>query len=301
MPNRQLLPTVFFFAFSLLGQPAIRGSDSTEPSSVTKSGCGEKCSRSGQWFVVETENFQACSVESQATAMLLAKTAETLRCDLQTKWLGDYSQNAWAPKCQIVLHPNINSYLSACGRGSEHTVGSSLFKTEEGRIAGRRIDLLGGRADYLSAALPHELTHVVLKDRFPSSTMPRWADEGAAILADTDTKQGRHLHDLETALTQHTTFDAVRLLTMEDYPRPDQIGAFYGQSASVSEFLVNKNTPAMFVDFVQLASSKGYDAALRKCYGISDVHELDRMWRAYVDLSLHTSAPLPSGNILVAR
>jgi hypothetical protein len=184
-------------------------------------------------------------------------------------------------------HPgrqNVKSYFiqvwkvtAACGRGSEHTVGSSLVKTENGRILGRRIDLLEGRPDFLSAALPHELTHVVLKDRFPSSTMPRWADERAVILADTDAKQGRHSHDLEIALAQHAAFDTARLLTMEDYPQPDQVGTYYGQSASMADFLVSKGKPALFVSFVQLAVSKGFDAALRNCYGISDVGELDRL------------------------
>src|SRR5439155_15991468 len=120
--------------------------------------CCEKCSRCGQWYVVETNNFQACCLDSQSTAKLLAKTAETLRTNLRTKWLGGDAQKSWTPKCQIVLHPNLDSYVSACGRGSEHTVGSSLVKVNAGRISSRQIDLVGGRTDFLSAALPHELT-----------------------------------------------------------------------------------------------------------------------------------------------
>jgi hypothetical protein len=296
MPNRHFLPTAVFLACSLVGLIPVCGSDQ----SASTCTCSEKCSRIGQWFVVETENFQACSVDSQATAKLLAETAETLRGQLQLKWLGDDSQKSWTPKCQIVLHPNLESYVSACGRGSEHTVGTSLFKTEEGRIAGRRIDLLGGRTDYLSAALPHELTHVVLRDSFVTATMPRWADEGAAILADSDAKQGRHLHDLETAIAQHTTFDAAKLLTMEGYPPPEQVGTFYGQSASVTEYLVSKGKPSSFVDFVHVAESKGYDAALRQYYGISDVRELDRQWRQSINQTLNSASP-PISTTVAAR
>jgi hypothetical protein len=301
MLPRHILQTALFLSCGLFSSLIVQGGEQPDQStgaSSQKCDCAVKCSRSGQWFVVETDNFQAYALDSQASARLLAETAESLRHDLQMKWLGTDSSKLWNPKCQIVLHPNVDSYVAACGRGSEHTVGTSLFKTEEGQIGGRRIDLLGGRADFLSAALPHELTHVVLKDRFPATTMPRWADEGAAILADNDAKQGRHLHDLETALAQHTTFPAAKLLTMDDYPLPDQIGTFYGQSASVTEFLVSKETPSMFVNFVQLAAVKGYDAALRQCYGISNAAELDRLWQKHVDQTVpDKSLPVVASNL----
>jgi hypothetical protein len=159
------------------------------------------------------------------------------------------------------------------------------MKTEEGQISARRIDLLGGGVEYLSAALPHELTHVVLRDRFPATTVPRWADEGAAILADTDAKQGRHLRDLEDAIASRTTFTSATLMTMEDYPHPDRVGVFYGQSVSLAEFLIGQKKPGQFVEFIQLAAAKGYDAALRECYGISDVGELDHLWRRHLYLN----------------
>jgi hypothetical protein len=270
-------------AVSLAGQRLLGADDPSTCKCPANCLCCEKCSRCGKWYVVETENFQACCLDSQSTAKLLAKTAEALRISLQTKWLGDDSQKTWTPKCQIVLHPNLDSYISACGRGSEHTVGSSLVKAENARIGSRRIDLLGDRPYFLTAALPHELTHVVIKDCFPSITVPRWADEGAAILADTDAKQGRHQKDLEAALVRNTTFDLAALMTMETYPRPERVGTFYGQSASLAEYLIDQKKPAQFVVFIQRATAEGYDAALRECYGISDVRELDRQWRRHID------------------
>lgn len=301
MPNRNLLPPAVLLALCIFGRSAVHASDSL-PAAAENSPRTEKCCCIGKWFVCETENFQACSLQSQATARLLAETAETLRGQLEEKWLGDGSPKSWGPKCQIVLHPNLESYVGACGPGSEHTVGSSSIKTEDNHVAGRRIDLLGGdRTDFLTASLPHELTHVILRDRFTSHMMPRWADEGAAILADTDAKQGRHFHDLELALRQHTTFDAARLLSMDDYPRPEQVGVFYGESASLAEFLVSRGRPATFVDFIELASAKGYDAALRQCYSISSVNELEHLWRQQVELTLNGQMPHLNGATLAAR
>jgi hypothetical protein len=286
MPHRPVASTaIFILTVVLAGQPIVRGDDPSNCKCPADCCCCAKCSRCGQWYVAETDNFQACSLDSQATAKQLATTAESLRTKLQTKWLGNDSQESWNPKCQIVLHPNLGSYVCACGRGSEHTVGSSLVKAAKGRITSRQIDLLGGRSDFLTAALPHELTHVVLKDRFPSIAVPRWADEGAAILADTDAKQGRHQRDLNEALVQNTIFDAATLVTMEGYPRPERVGTFYGQSASLAEFLVNQGKPKQFVDFIELATAKGYDFALHQCYGIASVRDLDRQWRRQVNLA----------------
>jgi hypothetical protein len=140
---------------------------------------------------------------------------------------------------------------------------------------------------------------VVLKDRFLSTAIPRWADEGAAVLADTDAKQSRHYSDLRDALRRHTTFPAASLVTMDDYPGSDRMGAFYGQSASLAKFLSSRGKPAQFIEFVALATTKGYDAALRDCYNISSVYELDRQWKLYI--SSPANAPLSEVSGLAAR
>lgn len=235
--------------------------------------------KQSRWTIVETENFQICCDDSKVTAESLAKHAECLRSELQRKWFGKVRDQAWSPKCQIVLHAKVSTYVSAVGRGSERTVGSSLIKVDDGKILSRKIDLLKRNNDFLSAALPHELTHVVLKERFAKTLIPRWADEGIAILADPVAKQGRHKTDLKNALSRATTFQAAALLNLEDYPAPDRFGVFYGQSASLAAFLINRKSPEEFIEFVERATLTGYDAALKSCYDISNVRELDRKWR----------------------
>lgn len=244
--------------------------------------------KQSSWNVVETENFQICCDDSKSTAESLAKHAERLRSELQLKWFGKVRDQAWSPKCQIVLHAKVSSYVAAVGRGSERTVGSSLIKADGGKILSRRIDLLKGNNDFLSAALPHELTHVVLKERFSTILIPRWADEGIAILADPVAKQGRHKTDFKKALTSATTFQAAALLTLEDYPAPDRFGVFYGQSASLAEFLINRKSPEEFIEFVERAALTDYDSALKSCYDISNVRELDRLWRENLALDRPT-------------
>ena len=169
----------------------------------------ERSYKQSRWYIIETENFKVSSTESLSRAENLAKHAEGLRSELRPKWLGQAADVPWNPKCEIVLHAKLGSYVSAVGRGSERTVGSSLLKADNGKILRRRIDLLGGQTNFLSAALPHELTHVVVQERFAKTSMPRWADEGIAILADPESKQGRHRNDLNKAVASGTTFPAV--------------------------------------------------------------------------------------------
>jgi len=241
----------------------------------------EHKNRQGRWFVLETANFQICWDQSKATAAHVARHAESWREVLCTTWLGKKPLGPWKPKCQIVLHFSQRSYVAAVGRGSERTVGSSLVRVDKGRIVSRRIDLLDAGTSFLSAALPHELTHVVLSDRFTSAVVPRWADEGMATLADTEAKQKRHHKDLRESVAHHTTYRAAELLAVDDYPAPDRFGAFYGQSVSLTRFLVDRKSPQQFVQFLERARHTGYDSALRECYDIAGVGELDRQWHKH--------------------
>ena len=192
--------------------------------------CPVECSyRNGSWTVVETANFQVYCQKPEASAKKLAQHAESLRSNFFSKWLGQTAPEKWCPKCKILLYTKQRSYVAAVGRGSERTVGSSLVEVDHGKITSRQIDLLEESTDYLYAALPHELTHVVLKDKLANG-IPRWADEGMAILADTPAKQQRHNNDLQDAVAHRTTFHAAELLLMESYPPPAKFGVFYGQS-----------------------------------------------------------------------
>jgi hypothetical protein len=66
---------------------------------------------------------------------------------------------------------------------------------------------------------------------------------------------------------------------MEEYPR-DLMG-FYGQGYSVSRFLVQMGGRPRFLQFVRDGMTRGWDVASKGHYGLDDVRELDRAWRAW--------------------
>ncbi len=232
------------------------------------------------WHVLETENFRVLVYGTRRVAASAGEACETLRTALYAKWTGETSPGVWSPKCDVVLHPNDASYLKEVGPGAASTVASSLVDQHKGRTRSRRIDVRSFNSDWETAALPHEMTHVVLADRFAGRTLPRWIDEGVAILADPVEKRRLHKQEMRGAIANRSAFRVVELLTLDDYPAANRWGTFYGQSVSVVEYLVTQKSPAEFLEFVQLAMDNGYEASLRKVYGISGIAELERDWNA---------------------
>ena len=119
--------------------------------------------------------------------------------------------------------------------------------------------------------------HVVLNDRFLDRPLPRWADEGVALLADPAAKQTAHERDLQTAISTGTRIRLAALVRMNEYPI-NQAAAFYAQSFSVARLLVDRANEATFLDFMDRAMKHGYDVALAKTYGIRSIDELERVW-----------------------
>ncbi len=227
-----------------------------------------------------TANFVVRSYHGGPCAIEAAKRCETLRGELQSTWLGAEASKPWHPRCEIVLHPTKASYLQAVGRGGGQTSGSSFIRFEKRLVVERGIDLLVREQGALPA-LPHELTHVVLADAFGGRRPPRWADEGIATLADSIEKQGLHKRDCRQALSTGTALRLADVIGLQQFTSAQQVAPFYGQSLSLVSFLAKRDGPAGVVAFVDAAMTRGYDLALKDCYGIDGLAALERHWRDY--------------------
>ncbi|HWA97359.1 MAG TPA: hypothetical protein VG713_02660 [Pirellulales bacterium] len=179
------------------------------------------------------------------------------------------------------MHPTAQSYLREVGAGQQ-TAGSSYIELAGNSVYSRRIDL---RADHPAGyrdALAHEMTHVVVAERFAERQIPRWADEGVAVLADSASKQRAHLYDLQQAYRRGTTFRLVELFAIQEYPPAERQATFYGQSVSLAKFLLERGTSEQFMLFVEVATNRGYDIAAREVYQLEGLGQLEQQWRAHV-------------------
>ncbi len=205
---------------------------------------------------------------------------QSLREQLQKTWLGGATCEPWEPCCEVVLHPTRNSYIQAIGRGGIRSYGSSLIRADGQKIVKRRIDLLANQ-DAEFTALTHELTHVILADRFAADQPPLWANEGIATLADSAIKRSLHQKDCMAALGNGTSFRIIDLLELGQFTSPHQAPAFYGQSLLLVQFLIERDEPSKFVPFLESAKELGYDRALHEVYDIDGVVQLESLWRDF--------------------
>ena len=259
------------------------------------------------WWIVETTNFRVCTLENFDESTRIARHCEALRKSIRDLWLPGTAEAVWTPRCDVIAHATDAGYLRAVGRGAAHTAGSALIEFEATQVAVRRVDLKHASPEALESALAHELTHVVLADRFSEQQIPRWADEGMAVLADSQAKQRLHWRDLHRGLQSHTTLRLAEMVGLEDYPAPDRMAVFYGQSVSLVSFLLEYGKPGQFVEFVEASLKSGYDQALRDVYQLKGLADLEQRWLSSISTAgttrfvSSTPADFPVINSLAAQ
>src|SRR5262249_32924157 len=195
------------------------------------------------------------------------------------KWFDEVGAN-WEPKCRICLYPTGEAYGEATGAPVNAGGGHTDVRAEEGRVVSRCIHVHGARALLLKGVVPHEVTHAVLAGKLSSGRVPRWADEGMAILAETPKNIDMHLRYLPRWHADDALFSMRTLIEMRDYPQPRELGVFYAQSVSLVDFLTRQKGAERFAAFVRDGERVGYADSLRKHYGWSFA-DLDRRWKQY--------------------
>lgn len=209
-------------------------------------------------------------------------SCEAWRTRLRKIWISNPEAGHWSPKCAVQVHPNQHAYNQALNRPGDSSVGSTMMNFDQQRATFRRIDVRADARDWSNAALPHELTHVVLGERFGGHALPRWADEGIAMLSESTEKQQERLLNLRQLLTNRVTMGVGELVYTTRMPAPQLRDAFYGQSVALTSLLVRRSSPAKFADFVEDSQRRGVDAALATHYQIGGISTLQREWNEWV-------------------
>jgi len=231
------------------------------------------------WQVALTTNFRLFHQHSPELAEAVLRTAERTRATQQRKWFGAVGAD-WTPRCAICLYPSAEAYSESTGAPLNPGGGHTDVRVEDGRVLSRYIHVHGSRDILLHGVVPHEVTHAVLAGRLGGERVPRWADEGMAVLAEPTPRINLHLRDLPRCRDDQLLFSMKDLIQMRDYPRPRAIGAFYAQSVSVVDFLTREKGAKCFTAFVRDGERDGYTASLRRHYGWNFA-ELDRRWQRH--------------------
>jgi hypothetical protein len=235
------------------------------------------------WLMAETTNFRIFHNQTQEFAESVAQTAEATRSQMSRKWFGKDIED-WTPKCDIYLHANSADY-SQHTRQNAASPGHSRIDLDPsaGRVVVRQVHLRCDNPALLIAVLPHETTHVVLGGQFgPNRHVPRWIDEGVAVLTEPAEKIQQHRANLAKAIQSYKLIPIRELLEMDSYPSPAQIPTFYGQSVALVDFLTKQKGPVVLMQFARDALQGGYEPALKKHYGYASIAEFQDRFTAYV-------------------
>jgi hypothetical protein len=229
-----------------------------------------------------TTNF-VVEAPTREVARRVAEHAESCRATAARAWLG-HELPEWNAPCPIRVR------LTAGEAG-----GLTSFGFHQGRVTDQSITVEGRLDRILASALPHEVTHTILAAYF-GRPMPRWADEGAALLSEDDRELRRHDQIAIDLFQRRGELPLTRLFRVENYPR--DLMSFYGQGYSISRFLIEMGGRPRFLRFVRDGMKEGWDAATRTHYQLADVRELDRAWRSWHRVVVQAAHPNDAGDVM---
>jgi len=255
----------------------------SSPGTVTQVAAVQHLGRNNEgWQVAETKYFRIFHNQSREQIEKVAAIAEKTRGDMYRKWFGSDGVE-WSPKCELILHANSGDYSRMTGVPGTSPGHSRIESDPSGqRIINRRMYMRCDNPGMMETVLPHETTHVVLAGMFGNRNVPRWADEGIAVLTEPSFKVDQHRRNLEKGQKEGLLFGVQELMQLDDYPQPRRIGAFYAQSVCLVEFLTELKGPQELTAFVRDGLSQGYDTALQKHFGM-DMNALEQRWRQRLD------------------
>ncbi|HMF11800.1 MAG TPA: hypothetical protein VKE94_05820 [Gemmataceae bacterium] len=235
--------------------------------------------RESGWDVAESDHFRVYHVGDPSLARTAAVAAERARAAAWRKWFADDGPE-WGQRGEILVFPTARDYSNATGAPTR-SPGHSEIRADGNRVVLRRIHLHADEPSMIEAVLPHEVTHAVLAGQFGEQPVPRWADEGMAVLDEPRERIDRHLRALTRQRDEGLLFSTRELIRLKDYPEPRRMWAFYAQSVSLVEFLTGSKDSRTLARFVRDGLRDGYETSLRRYYGWS-FEELDRRWRKHV-------------------
>ena len=213
--------------------------------------------------VVLTPNFQV-EAPTHALASRIASAAERCRLEKALQWL-DHDLPVWSKRYPIDVR------LTTDDSGS-----ATSFEFANGEVIRQHLILRGSSDRILNADLPHEMTHIILAHHF-GAPIPRWADEGTAVLSADDLERDRYEKTLQQILTTPGRFIPLRrLFAYRDYPK-DSI-ALFAEGYSVTRFLVESKDCTTFLKFVAQGMRDGWDQAMKHHYGYADVNTAEAAW-----------------------
>lgn len=214
---------------------------------------------------VESSNFRVTADDARI-AEQLALTAEELRKQVALEWLGEELPR-WKSCCVVFIDTS-----------PERMSGVTTYEFARGQVRRWRMSLRGPLERIIESLLPHEIAHTVLASHFLRA-IPRWADEGVALMAEDELDRRRVRRMAESFVESGERLSLLSFLETDEYPTDRrQMRVLYAQAASFTEFLVMAGK-SQFLEFVAAGIEEGWVAAAESIYGFESLADVEQCWR----------------------
>ena len=247
----------------------------------TSSFSNNTSTRRTYWQVETTANFRVFHNDA-VMGPAVARMAEKLRSKQLQLWTGKTKATHWRVPCDVYLYGSQERMILMTGGHSK--AGSAVIRPSRlspGRILRRKVNLAADDHALMRSTLPHEITHLVLGDLL-GGDVPRWANEGAATLAESKGKQNYYRRVVRRFMRVKQVYGDADLMAMKAYPEGRYQHLFYAQSSAIVRYLLSRRPRTSFVNFLKRAQKHGYPWALLRTYGLTDFEELSQGWKGRI-------------------
>jgi hypothetical protein len=212
-----------------------------------------------------TPNFVVYAPNAQV-AEQVGQWAEHYRKEKAREWLGHEMPN-WPQPCPLHVQVTMSGPRGA----------TSFQFAPQGGVQGQIMEISGPLDRLLASVLPHEVTHTIFAYYF-RCPVPRWADEGGAVLSEDDVELERHNKMARQILNRGRQIPFRQLLALKEYPpQEEKVVCLYAQGFSVAHYLVHRSNKHTFLQFVAHGMQRGWDSAAQM-YGHRNIDELEAAW-----------------------
>lgn len=190
----------------------------------------------------------------------------------------------WENRTEIVIYSDKDAFFEGSGT-PKWSRGSSSHHDELAKT--HSIKTYKQDAVFIDQVLPHEITHLMLRDYIGGKAdVPIWFEEGMAQLSEKNdqTLIKRFMQKIirEGAYVPVGALSGLDIRKVED---ERMVAIFYLQSASIVQFLLDKYGKMMFVELLRdIKAGKNLLEALKATYPteITGYDDLEKKWVRYM-------------------
>ncbi len=185
----------------------------------------------------------------------------------------------WEERVKIIIFKDRSAFLRSTGQ-PRWSLGYAF--SHAGFTDTRVIVTFKQQNNFLEGVLPHEITHLILRD-FIGSSDP-WFDEGVAQYFEAH-KRKLSEEFIEPMIVQGGYIPFRRLMTwhIQKEKNPQKVTIFYFQSLSIIDFLISQYGFPSFARLCRyLRDGKNFDQAFQTSYpSLKTLERLEKGWLNY--------------------